>query len=463
MLVCPNCRKEHSKGNKYCSNCGSALVKLLLDIDESFLPQEKEEEAAVVVVCPKCGGIFHEVVNYCSKCGERLGEAIVSEPASGVPEQKEKVPEQKEGLVRCAKCYTDNPSSNIRCKACGSDLKKDTSELIFEKTEKEKGESAISKGGIEDIRKKQVVAKLTSYESMKLEDTSAIRTPQIIKCPNCNFLQEIGGDKCKKCGFLLTMPVPEISKVDLEEKAVIKEVPKKEASVIRETSKIKVPPIVGKRVARQRSFSEIIEDFTKFLSSRYGIGAGILIVVIAIALIFLRVSGKEKGKDKLQEAPQSISIFLEKIEVGEMPVIMKGYSEINLTTSVPVNVYIDDKDYGMTPIKGLLIPSGYHDLRFKNDEYLIDEIQHVYIIPGVPFERNLTLGHFASLNLNAIPWADVYIDGKYVGQTPIANLKVVVGAHEIVFKNSKFPIRRRNVSLEEGTTTDITVDMHFNQ
>lgn len=463
MLVCPNCRKEHRKGNKYCSNCGSPLVKLLLDIDESFLPQEAEEEGAVVVVCPKCGGIFRELVNYCSKCGEQLGEAVVPEPPSVVPEQKEMVPEKKPGLVRCAKCYTDNPISNTKCKVCGSDLKKDTSELIFMESKKVEGKSPIHREGVDDIKKKQVVAKLTSYESMKLEDTSAIRTPQMIKCPNCNFLQEIGGDKCKKCGFLLALPAPEISQVDLVEKAVIKEIPKKEASAFPETSKIKVPPIVAKKISRKWSFSELREKFINFLFSKYGIGAGALVVVIIIVFIFLGISGEDKVKDKIQEAPQAISIFLEKIEVGEMPAIMKGYSEINLTTSVPVNVYIDDKDYGMTPIKGLLVPSGYHDLRFKNEEYLIDEIQHVYIIPGVPFERNLTLGHFASLNLNAIPWADVYIDGKFVGQTPIANLKVVVGAHEIVFKNSKFPIRRRNISVEEGTTTDITVDMHFNQ
>ena len=44
----------------------------------------------------------------------------------------------------------------------------------------------------------------------------------------------------------------------------------------------------------------------------------------------------------------------------------------------------------------------------------------------------------ASVNLNASPWAEVWIDGRRVGETPIGNLAVPIGPHEIVFRHPEF-------------------------
>jgi hypothetical protein len=35
----------------------------------------------------------------------------------------------------------------------------------------------------------------------------------------------------------------------------------------------------------------------------------------------------------------------------------------------------------------------------------------------------------ALLNVNARPWANVWLDGRAVGETPLANLRVPVGEH----------------------------------
>jgi hypothetical protein len=37
------------------------------------------------------------------------------------------------------------------------------------------------------------------------------------------------------------------------------------------------------------------------------------------------------------------------------------------------------------------------------------------------------------LSINAVPWADVTIDGVAAGQTPLANLALPIGTHEVVF------------------------------
>ena len=39
-----------------------------------------------------------------------------------------------------------------------------------------------------------------------------------------------------------------------------------------------------------------------------------------------------------------------------------------------------------------------------------------------------------TVNINAVPWASVYIDGKPVGDTPLAQIAVSAGTHEVIFK-----------------------------
>jgi PEGA domain len=50
-----------------------------------------------------------------------------------------------------------------------------------------------------------------------------------------------------------------------------------------------------------------------------------------------------------------------------------------------------------------------------------------------------------SLSVNALPWAEVFIDGRSVGTTPLANLPVVIGSHEIVWRHPQLGERRRTI------------------
>jgi serine/threonine-protein kinase len=57
------------------------------------------------------------------------------------------------------------------------------------------------------------------------------------------------------------------------------------------------------------------------------------------------------------------------------------------------------------------------------------------------------------LNINAVPWAEVLVDGKLVGETPIGNLSVTLGEHEIVFRHPQLgEVRRSAVVRADGLT-----------
>ena len=54
------------------------------------------------------------------------------------------------------------------------------------------------------------------------------------------------------------------------------------------------------------------------------------------------------------------------------------------------------------------------------------------------------------VSLNATPWAEVIIDGRLVGETPIANLSLPAGQHVIVFRHPQLGERRQTIVVKPG-------------
>jgi hypothetical protein len=61
-------------------------------------------------------------------------------------------------------------------------------------------------------------------------------------------------------------------------------------------------------------------------------------------------------------------------------------------------------------------------------------------------------------NFNAAPWAEVWIDGAKVGETPLANVAVRLGVREIVFKNPQFPDKKQTVTVTAGPPVSLSID-----
>jgi PEGA domain-containing protein len=60
--------------------------------------------------------------------------------------------------------------------------------------------------------------------------------------------------------------------------------------------------------------------------------------------------------------------------------------------------------------------------------------------------------------INALPWANVLIDGKPVGTTPLGNLKVPIGEHEITWRHPTFGQRRMTVRVSAKSPLRVSVD-----
>lgn len=64
------------------------------------------------------------------------------------------------------------------------------------------------------------------------------------------------------------------------------------------------------------------------------------------------------------------------------------------------------------------------------------------------------------INISAIPWANVIIDGKKVGTTPILNLKLNVGKRTIIFQHQDYEEIKKVVTIKKGQNETLVVNFN---
>ena len=64
----------------------------------------------------------------------------------------------------------------------------------------------------------------------------------------------------------------------------------------------------------------------------------------------------------------------------------------------------------------------------------------------------------APLSINARPWAEAWIDGERVGDTPIGTLMRTIGRHEVVLRHPELGERRVPVVITLAQPARVSVD-----
>jgi len=113
---------------------------------------------------------------------------------------------------------------------------------------------------------------------------------------------------------------------------------------------------------------------------------------------------------------------------------------------------------GTTDADRLMLAAGRHELDLSNDSLGYKATRVVQVAPGKVAAIGLELP-MGTINLNAAPWAEVWIDGRRVGETPIGNLSVSIGPHEVVFKHPQLGEKRHAISVTLDAPVRLSVDM----
>ncbi|MBP1635502.1 MAG: hypothetical protein H6Q10_2076, partial [Acidobacteria bacterium] len=106
---------------------------------------------------------------------------------------------------------------------------------------------------------------------------------------------------------------------------------------------------------------------------------------------------------------------------------------LQFETPFQLEVFEDGVKLGTTDAP-IVLAAGRHALDIANAEYAFRGRQVVDIRPGRPTRVPAKLPTGLA-NVNATPWAEVWIDGVRAGETPLGNLSLTIGPHEAVFRH----------------------------
>jgi len=130
-----------------------------------------------------------------------------------------------------------------------------------------------------------------------------------------------------------------------------------------------------------------------------------------------------------------------------------------LRISAPIELHVLDGErvIGSTADGPVMAAAGRHEFDFVNSAIGFRVRQAVDVRAGQIVTVTVPVPN-GTLNINAQPWAAVTLDGNAVGETPIGNLSVVPGEHEVIFRHPQFGERREKAIVRSGVETRVSAN-----
>jgi hypothetical protein len=125
---------------------------------------------------------------------------------------------------------------------------------------------------------------------------------------------------------------------------------------------------------------------------------------------------------------------------------------------IELQVLEGDRVLGSTADGPIVTTAGIHQLDFVNTALGYRSRQTVEIRRGEIVQLAVQPPD-GQISINASPWAQVLIDGKPVGETPIANLPLPIGEREIVFRHPQFGERRQTLLVKAGAHARVSANL----
>ena len=147
-----------------------------------------------------------------------------------------------------------------------------------------------------------------------------------------------------------------------------------------------------------------------------------------------------------------------KVEAGKTASVDVAVYSGWLAVFAPIVLEVAEsgQSIGSTEQGRVMLPPGRHSLTFTNKELGYSVVKKVDIEAGE--EMVLRIEPKGPLNINAVPWAEVFIDGERAGETPLANFQVPLGTREILFKHPQFGERRVTTTVTASGSAPVSVD-----
>ena len=155
----------------------------------------------------------------------------------------------------------------------------------------------------------------------------------------------------------------------------------------------------------------------------------------------------------LQVATPAASPSVKPAPVSVTPVALARMGALAVSAAVPVEIYRGEENLGSTPAT-LQLAEGPQTLEYRY-QGLRQTLTHIITREQT---TTATVSFQIKVQINAQPWAQVFLDGvnlTQIGQTPLGDISVPIGG-VLVFQSPGFPDKRYRV-----TARDTAIQVNF--
>jgi hypothetical protein len=144
------------------------------------------------------------------------------------------------------------------------------------------------------------------------------------------------------------------------------------------------------------------------------------------------------------------------VDAPRPPAMVAGL--LSVETPVPMRVYARGRLVGTTEADTIMLPVGTHELTLENTNVGFQARRSVTVQAGRTTSLRLEAPS-GTMNVNAVPWAEVWVAGKRLGETPLGNLQMPIGSHEVVFRHPELGERRTTVLVTLKGPARVSMDL----
>ena len=132
---------------------------------------------------------------------------------------------------------------------------------------------------------------------------------------------------------------------------------------------------------------------------------------------------------------------------------------IAVSSSVELTILENGQVIGTTRTPRIMVLAGRHTLELVNERLGFRASRTVEVADGRTAAVALELPK-GTVSVNALPWAEVWVQDRKVGDTPLANLSLTIGTHQLLFRHPTLGERRQEVTITAaGAPARVSVDM----
>ena len=128
---------------------------------------------------------------------------------------------------------------------------------------------------------------------------------------------------------------------------------------------------------------------------------------------------------------------------------------VRISSPIELKVLEGDRVLGSTADGPIVATAGTHQFDLLNTALGYRVHETVTIRAGALTALSIA-PPMGRLSINADPWAQVLIDDKPIGDTPVANVSVSLGEHQVIFRHPQLGERRETVTVRADVPTRVS-------